>query len=452
MADDTSTPPPLRVLPDYLPLEIENGNVVIPRDFWAVMSPNKLTDDWAVKSVPLAPFFELSAIDSSTNVVNTNHETGENTLAVRKAWLSKVRKIIFGKKYRDTVRMGWNTGLCNEMPKRTGGERSSWGENDGVDFAFRGKTPTTMEDVTNILFGDEVIKMVKDGHFAAAFGLLFKWGYYLTMEGCTSTWAEVATENYIQTHGFRVVLGNRCVGEKHMSSHGWHRIGRKMATNSFQTTLRRKQEKYWGVKLLTSELIRNKSKENTSVIDLRDYLPLKVIKEMSRKDGTKFKYVTFNAGTITKESVLGQKVGELVHWAKDHDIGEEEVKLVVTSKFADFDMNVGTRDDLESESDDDPVATVVQPAITGAKARDMHPPKQMANQITDQSKIPKMAPRRNVKTNEVGVSENAKRTKTAIQDMLKKSAKVSFAFTCSFACMIITFTNIIDVYRIFASK
>ena len=134
---------------------------------------------------------------------------------------------------------GMEHGFMQRNAKTDGGERSSWGENDGVDFAFRGKTPTTMEDVTKILFGDEVIKMVKDGHFAAAFGLLFKWGYYLTMEGCTSTWAEVATENYIRTQGFRVVLGNRCVGEKHMSSHGWHRIGRKMATNSFQTTLRR---------------------------------------------------------------------------------------------------------------------------------------------------------------------------------------------------------------------
>ena len=119
-----------------------------------------------------------------------------------------------------------------------------------------------------------------------------------------------------------------------------------MATNSFQTTLRRKQEQYWGVKLLTSELIRNKHTENTSVVDLRDYLPQKVIKEMSRKDGTKFKYVTFNAGTIKKESVLHQKVGELVHWSKDHHIREEEVKLVVASKFANLDMNVGTKDIL----------------------------------------------------------------------------------------------------------
>ena len=138
-----------------------------------------------------------------------------------------------------------------------------------------------------------------------------------------------------------------------------------------------------GGKLLTSELIRNKHTENTSVVDLRDCLPQKVIK-----------YVTFNAGTIKKESVLHQKVGELLHWAKDRDIGEEEVKLVVASKFANLDMNVGTKDNFESESEDDPVATIVQPAnITGAKARAIHPPKQMADQTTDQSKIPKMVPR-----------------------------------------------------------
>jgi len=102
------------------------------------------------------------------------------------------------------------------MPKRMGGEPSSRRGNDIVDFSFRGKTSTPMEDVTKILLEDEVIKMVKDGHLAAAFGLLFKWGYYLTMEGCTSTWAEVATENYIRTHGFRVVLGNKCVGGYHL--------------------------------------------------------------------------------------------------------------------------------------------------------------------------------------------------------------------------------------------
>jgi len=55
-------------------------------------------------------------------------------------------------------------------------------------------------------------------------------------------------------------------------------------------------------------------------------------------------------------------------------------------------MNVATKDNFESESDEDPVATIVQPSITGAKTRDKHPPKQVALPITDQSKMPKMAP------------------------------------------------------------
>jgi len=234
-----------------------------------------------------------------------------------------------------------------------------------------------------------------------------------------------------------------------MSSHGWHRIGRKMATNSFQTTLRRKQEQYWGVKLLTSELIRNNNIENTSVVDLRDYLSPKVINEMSRKDGTKFKYVKFNAGTITKGSVLQQKVGELVHWARDRDIGEDEVKSVITSKFAELDVNVATKDNDESESDDNPVATIVQPSIAGAEARDKQPATQGARPITDQSKIPKMAPPRNLKTNEGGISDNAQRTKNAVQNLLNKSAKVSTSFTCSFVYMMITtYTIIVNMHQI----
>jgi len=82
------------------------------------------------------------------------------------------------------------TGLINEMPKlisgkslsRDSGTPSSGGI-DIIDFSFRGKTPTTMKDVTNILFSDEVIKMVRDGNLAAAFGLLFKWSYLLPDDG-----------------------------------------------------------------------------------------------------------------------------------------------------------------------------------------------------------------------------------------------------------------------------
>ena len=70
--------------------------------------------------------------------------------------------------------MGWNNGLANEMQTNTSVASAAGGMYSGVDFSFKGKKPTTMKDVTDILFGDEVTKMVKDGNVATAFGLLYK--------------------------------------------------------------------------------------------------------------------------------------------------------------------------------------------------------------------------------------------------------------------------------------
>ena len=166
MTSSNRSLPDRQVLPKtYLPVELKNGNAVIPRDFFAVLS------------IILAPYFETAVID------NANHATGKNTLGVRKVWLHKVIKNIFGKQYRDMVRMGWNNGLSNEMPKNTSGASAARRMDSGVDFSFKGKTPTTIKDATDIVFGDEVTKMVKDGNIATAGGLLYKWGYYLTMEG-----------------------------------------------------------------------------------------------------------------------------------------------------------------------------------------------------------------------------------------------------------------------------
>ena len=171
-------------------------------------------------SITLASYVETAAIDYNTNVVNANHATGKNTLGVRKAWLHKVINIIFGRQYRDTVRMGWNNGLANEMQTNTAVASAGVGMYGGVDFSFKGKKTTTMKDVTDILFGDEVTKMVKDGNLAAAFGILYKWGYYLMIEGCTLTWAEDATAKFIADNGFQVILGDTCKESKHISHHG----------------------------------------------------------------------------------------------------------------------------------------------------------------------------------------------------------------------------------------
>jgi len=73
------------LLKTYLPVELVNGNDVIPRDFFVSMCPKKLTDDWAVMSIALAPYFETAAIDNNTNFIDANHATGKNTVGVRKA-------------------------------------------------------------------------------------------------------------------------------------------------------------------------------------------------------------------------------------------------------------------------------------------------------------------------------------------------------------------------------
>ena len=89
---------------------------------------------------------------------------------------------------------------------------------NGAEFSFKGRTPTTMSNVINVLFRDEGTKMMKEGNYTTAFGLIYKWGYYLTMEGCTSTWVEDATAKFITDNGFKVVLGDKSKGI--MSSHG----------------------------------------------------------------------------------------------------------------------------------------------------------------------------------------------------------------------------------------
>ena len=124
---------------------------------------------------------------------------------------------------------------------------------------------------------------------AEPIALLYKWGYYLTMEGCSLNWATDATSDYIKSRGYNIELGCECVMDKEMSMHGWNRIGQKMAINSFQTNLRRKQKQIWGVRLLTSSLLETAEEGDVEMVNIKDYIPQRVISDMSRKDGTIFK-------------------------------------------------------------------------------------------------------------------------------------------------------------------
>jgi hypothetical protein len=173
------------------------------------------------------------------------------------------------------------------------------------------------------------------------------------------------------------VLGNECMGGKAMSSHGWLRIGRKLATNSFQTTLRRKQEKIWGKRLMTSMIIGTNESDNMERVDIQDYLPSRVMTDMCRKDRTVFNVMKCGTGVGNTHDILSRKVGELVHWAQQAKLERQVVEKLLKERFDNshasevttsgsvvedgvtVDGQLGTADS-DDDTDDDAVATIVQ--------------------------------------------------------------------------------------------
>ena len=218
--------------------------------------------------------------------------------------------------------MGWNTGLAKLMKP----EENISGQ---VDFSFRGKTPTTQADIKEIIFGDEVTTMVKSGNLAEPMALLYKWGYYLMMEGCLLNWTSKATMEYIELMGYNVELENSCVMEKQMSIHCWNRIGRKMAINSFETSLRRKQAKIWGVRLLTSVLIEMPDSGDMEIVDIRVFLLPRVISDMTRINGTRFKIQRIGPGRVDNHLRLREKIVDVVQWAKGLEMDGEVMKCMM---------------------------------------------------------------------------------------------------------------------------
>ena len=64
------------------------------------------------------------------------------------------------------------------------------------------------------------------------------------------------------------MLEDKCKKEKMTSVHGFHCHDRKVASNSFQTSLRRLQEKYWQVRLLFDVPLKNFHEGNLDVVDI----------------------------------------------------------------------------------------------------------------------------------------------------------------------------------------
>ena len=111
--------------------------------------------------------------------------------------------------------LGWCNGL--EELVGLGGDKRVDGR--VVDFSFKGRTPYTQDDAMDILFGDKIMGMINNKDYEEPMACLIKWGYYLTMEGCSSAWAVRATKGCITKIKSKVEIGNTCVMNKALGVH-----------------------------------------------------------------------------------------------------------------------------------------------------------------------------------------------------------------------------------------
>ena len=284
---------------------------VLPRDFFPTTSAYQLDMEWAERTVHFRPYFEPSAVASG--IVDKAHACGSRDPENVATWLKMAQQDITGKRLRERMKSGWNDALARFM--RT----------CGGDFAYNGHEPTTQADVQKILFSDELGlgKMTEEGgNLEILMALVFKWGYYLTMQSCSSNWEWDTTVAYIRECKYNVVLGDECVGRRALAKHGMVRIGLKLCVGSFHAYLRIRQAKHWGV-VFEGRLKIDEKDSNYEVVDIGEYLPATVKRDMGRKSDTRF--MVRRVWNVDKRKLLQSKVAALYSWAKTNGMNREDV-------------------------------------------------------------------------------------------------------------------------------
>ncbi len=295
--------------PKEYPLVEVNGNAVIPKDFFPTTVASQLDIDWAARTVHFRPYFEPSAVAPS-GIVNRNHACGSKDPENVALWLKMVKQDIVGKRLRERMRSGWNDAMARFM--RTCGE----------DAAYNGHRPITQADVQKILFSDELGLREEGGNLEIMMALVFKWGYYLTMQNCSLNWEWDTTAAYIRECNYNVVLGYECVGSRALTKHGMVRIGVKLCVGSLHAYLRVRQAKHWGV-VFEGRLKIDVKDSKYEVVDIGDHLPEMVKRDMGRKSETKF--MVRRVWNVDKRELLRSKVTALYSWALRNGMTREDV-------------------------------------------------------------------------------------------------------------------------------
>jgi len=83
------------------------------------------------------------------------------------------------------------------------------------------------------------------------------------------------------------------------------------------------------VRLLTSVLIETPDSGDMEIVDIREFLPPRVISDMTRINGTRFKIQRIGPGRVDNYFRLREKIVNVVHWAKGLEMDREVVECMV---------------------------------------------------------------------------------------------------------------------------
>ena len=151
---------------------MNNDNVIIILRDVICPKPKTWTEDYITACLPYCPVFDNHCWDKDQTPI-LDHRLTENTIRNQKSWGDFLRNDILGSEFNAAYKDGLNRGMSTLMnyPKEYG--------NTGPGYDWRTHTPTTRNDILELLKGDEMVDLARRENIVKVMGCIFKWGHRL---------------------------------------------------------------------------------------------------------------------------------------------------------------------------------------------------------------------------------------------------------------------------------
>ena len=221
--------------------EFIGDKLVILMDFFPFNSTSWLSEDWAYQTIKYFRSFNKLMAHEGTTLRNYNYTGATTTKSNVQAWVNYAKEHIVGETFKNYLRLPFDKGIQElgalDQKRREKGEEFG----TEVNFLYRGIYHQTKDEVKSIYFGDEVKVLIRAEKYSLLCGLVYKWAPSFSHQNFPGHWAEVAVENYMDAQKCNVILGTERQRDTKMLVHLFVWLGKKMATNSFQTRMRKTQ-------------------------------------------------------------------------------------------------------------------------------------------------------------------------------------------------------------------